>query len=317
MPQRKADAVFEGGGVKGIGLVGALYYAESLGYQWQNVAGSSAGALVGALVAAGYTAGEIYRLMKALKFSDFCDPTLLKRVPIIGPLLSIGICLGLYQGRFLEEWLADLLAARQVYTFRDLRIPGETNPKYMYKLQVIASDISLGRMLVLPGDYKIYGKNPDDLPVALAVRMSTAIPFFYKPVKIRGQSGRSIVVDGGILSNFPVWLFDAPPGHVPPWPTFGFRLVEPKEGKPHQIYGPVSMFGALFSTMMEAHDARYIEEAQFKRTISIPTLGVQATDFDITDTQRDLLFASGMNAARKFFHEWDFEQYIAQYRLSG
>ena len=38
----KADAVFEGGGVKGVGLVGAVAVAEKMGYQWQNVAGTSA-----------------------------------------------------------------------------------------------------------------------------------------------------------------------------------------------------------------------------------------------------------------------------------
>ncbi len=37
-----ADAVFEGGGVKGIGLVGAVAVAEEKGYRWENVAGASA-----------------------------------------------------------------------------------------------------------------------------------------------------------------------------------------------------------------------------------------------------------------------------------
>ena len=32
-----ADAVFEGGGVKGIGLVGAIAVTEEKGYQWANV----------------------------------------------------------------------------------------------------------------------------------------------------------------------------------------------------------------------------------------------------------------------------------------
>ena len=45
----KADSVFEGGGVKGIGLVGAVAVAEERGYQWVNIAGTSAGAIVAAL----------------------------------------------------------------------------------------------------------------------------------------------------------------------------------------------------------------------------------------------------------------------------
>ena len=42
----RADAVFEGGGVKGIGLVGAVSASEEKGYHWMNVAGTSARALV-------------------------------------------------------------------------------------------------------------------------------------------------------------------------------------------------------------------------------------------------------------------------------
>jgi len=51
----EADAVFEGGGVKGIALVGGGAGAEAAGVrEWKNVAGASAGAIVAALLAAGY-----------------------------------------------------------------------------------------------------------------------------------------------------------------------------------------------------------------------------------------------------------------------
>ena len=59
MAEMRADAVFEGGGVKGIGLVGALEVMEQAGYRWNMLAGTSAGAIVAALVAAGYTASEL------------------------------------------------------------------------------------------------------------------------------------------------------------------------------------------------------------------------------------------------------------------
>ncbi|NMB01534.1 MAG: phospholipase, partial [Firmicutes bacterium] len=36
----KADAIFEGGGVKAFGMLGALLEAEQRGYQWENLAGS-------------------------------------------------------------------------------------------------------------------------------------------------------------------------------------------------------------------------------------------------------------------------------------
>jgi NTE family protein len=53
------DGVFEGGGVRGIGLAGALSVFEAAGYKPCGVAGTSAGAIVSTLVASGYTAAEI------------------------------------------------------------------------------------------------------------------------------------------------------------------------------------------------------------------------------------------------------------------
>lgn len=50
---------FEGGGAKGIALVGALSVLEERGYEPQGVAGTSAGAVLTALLAAGYTAAEL------------------------------------------------------------------------------------------------------------------------------------------------------------------------------------------------------------------------------------------------------------------
>lgn len=316
MQMKKADAVFEGGGVKGIALVGAVCYAESLGYRWHNIAGTSAGAIVGALLAAGYKGHEIHRIMQNLDYRSFCDAGLFGRVPRLGPFLNLTVNLGLYKGQEIEDWLNQLLQAKGVSSFGDLRLPNETNPRYRYKLQVIASDLSLGRMLVLPEDIQVYGGSPDRLSVARAVRMSLGIPFFYEPVRIKQNSATNYVVDGGILSNFPVWLFDSPNGEPPPWPTFGFRLVDPNEDQPHNITGPVSMLSALVNTMMSARDARDLEEAHWVRTISINTLGIKTTDFNISTQQAEMLFNSGREAARQFFRNWDFHLYKSRYRLN-
>jgi NTE family protein len=66
--------------------------------------------------------------------------------------------------------------------------------------------------------------------------------------------------------------------------------------------------------MMEAHDARYIEDADFVRTIPIPTLGVQTTEFDLSKKKADDLYEAGRKAAEEFFQHWDFNKYKTQYR---
>jgi len=69
----KADAVFEGGGVKGIGLVGAVSEIEKAGYEFENLAGTSAGAIVAALLAVGYNAQEMKVELEKLNYNDFKD----------------------------------------------------------------------------------------------------------------------------------------------------------------------------------------------------------------------------------------------------
>ena len=67
--QMKVDAVFEGEGVKGIGLAGAVAATEEKGYEFENVAGTSAGAIVAALIAAGYKANKLREIIQNLDYN--------------------------------------------------------------------------------------------------------------------------------------------------------------------------------------------------------------------------------------------------------
>ena len=54
---------------------------------------------------------------------------------------------------------------------------------------------------------------------------------------------------------------------------------------------------------MAAHDRLYIEESDFDRTITIDTLGVRTTEFDISEERAMELFESGRATAKKFLSE--------------
>jgi len=312
---KKIDAVFEGGGVKGIGLVGAIAIIEENGYTFENVAGTSAGAIVASLLAAGYKSPELKQILESQNFIEFMDKDWEDNIPFVGKIFSLIRKKGIYKGKFFEDWIRKLLEAKGIRTFKDLIIEeSKDNPKYRYKLQLIASDLSKGRMLILPRDIAEFGTEPDDLDVALAVRMSMSLPFFFEPVQLADQSGENhYIVDGGVLSNYPIWLFDDGTAD-PAWPTFGFNLVEPDQNKPHDIKGPISLLKALFSTMMEAHDARYMKSSAFVRTIPIPTVGVQTTDFTLSAERKQELYESGKCAAKTFLETWDFEKYKQEFR---
>ena len=323
------DLVFEGGGVKGIGLAGALETLEDHGYIPQNVAGTSAGAITAALLAAGYSAGELRDIIISLDYRQFQDRAWEDKVPLIERSLSLLLDLGLYEGDRFLDWMRERLEAKGVRTFADLVHPAfEDDPRFRSRLQVVASDVTTHELLVLPRDAKKLGIEADDLDVALAVRMSMSIPVFFEPVRIENpETGRThVIVDGGMLSNFPVWLFDCDDGEVPEWPTFGLLLVEPK---PQVTVGArlpqprmtgsgaravVEYVKALAQTMMEAHDRLYVEQANFARTIAIPTLGVGTTEFDLPRDRALELYDSGRRAAEKFLDTWDFEAYVAEFR---
>jgi NTE family protein len=320
-----ADLVFEGGGVKGIGLAGAFAALEERGVTPKSVAGTSAGAITAALVAAGYTSKELDGVLLNVPFKQFKDKAWEDRLPG-GDLVSLLKDLGIYEGQALEAWITGLLAAKGITKFGQLRNDNPQNPKHSYRLRVIASDVTQRCMLILPDDADKLGIEPDELEIARAVRMSMSIPVFFEPVihKNPRTGEEHVIVDGGMLSNFPVWLFDSE-GRDPRWPTFGLLLVEPDPkvslaqrvaAEEHGIAAGTlfDYVKALASTVLEGHDRMYLEKATFARTIPIPTLGVRTTEFDITRDRIDALYQSGHKAADDFLDHWDFQAYIDAFR---
>ena len=108
------------------------------------------------------------------------------------------------------------------------------------------------------------------------------------------------MVDGGILSNYPIWIFDSPT--APRWPTFGFHFVKDEiQADPARYNEPISMFKGLFKTMMQAHDLRHLDKESKARTITIPTGTITSTNFELTKEEKEWLYNSGYNSANKFY----------------
>lgn len=301
----KADAIFEGGGVRGLGHVGAIRVVEEQGYEWNNLAGTSAGSIVAALLASGYVGNELFDIMNDLDYKRFLGDNWLDNIPVIGKGLELGLEFGIHDNNYLEEWMENQLGKKNIRTFADL--PDD-------KLKIIASDISNGRMIIFPDDLKYYGIMKEKMSVAKAVRMSCTIPFFFKPIKWETDKNPCYVVDGGILSNYPVDIFDRKDG-PPRWPTFGFRLSQKHiKSKPAEIDGPITFGKAIVRTMYQAHDIRYVDKHSEVRTIFIPTGSIASTQFSLSERDQKFLYTSGCQAAEKFLKTWNFEEYKTKYR---
>jgi NTE family protein len=317
-PARRADLVLEGGGVKGLGTAGAVMALLDAGWTFPRVAGTSVGAIAAAFAAAGADSTVFGDVLGRLDLKRIPD----RRAPL--PLVSEGVSLalghGAYAGDWIHRWLTRELGNLGIRTFADLRRddPGDdpalTGPAHRYGLVVMATDVTNGRLLRLPWDYPRFGLDPDEQPVADAVRMSLSIPFYFDACTLRNPvtGEEATIVDGGVLSNFAIEIFDRTDGREPRWPTFGVRLlpdlpaglgdVVPFFGVP--MLPSVRLLEQVVVTALVGRDQTHLERPGVReRTMTVDTKGTAITEFGIGPVERADLLDRGGQAAREFLRE--------------
>jgi NTE family protein len=319
MAVHEADGVFQGGGVKGLALVGALEefadrerHPDSYVDSWRQLTGTSAGAIVAAYLACGHDAKQTTALIENMPLAEFQDWG--PGGKLFGGAVNLARIHGLARGQVFHDWFRNEIDDK---TFGDIQSTGRT-------LKLIATDITRREMLLLPdslGDYRLSEKartiEPQGFAIADAVRMSMSIPYFFQPVElVHDETGlTSTIIDGGLLSNFPVWAFDVE-DHDPTRPTFGFKLIGGKATGAglskvvHALGWAAEMGSDIFNTATDAWDKYWVSRTTYVRTCVIPAGDIGATDFDLSDEQKRWLLNSGRTAARAFLDEWDPGQYV-------
>ena len=325
------DLVLAGGGVKGVGLVGAVVRLMEAGYRPYRVAGSSAGSILGAVVAA--AAGseqlgpdDIRAIALSIDYRKFLDPGPLERVPLLGPAWAILDGKGVYKGDYARDFVAGQLKSLGVETFGDLRLDDEDLPEERrYRLVVTVTDVTRGQLVRLPWDYRsVYGLDPDEQSVADAVRASMSIPFLFRPVTLTSAAGlESTLLDGGLLSNYPIDSLDRTDGKPPRWPTLGVTLLPNlPAGNDHVIPGlaPLRAFSGphlleqVLTTLLVGRDQAYLNQPWVSaRTIRVNSTDVGVLDFGISRRETDALYLKGYDAATKFLTGWDETAYRKQF----
>jgi NTE family protein len=317
----QVDLVLSGGGVKGVALAGAVAALTDAGYEPKRVSGTSAGGIIGAMVAAGLRGERLGEVGRAVDYGAFLDPAPLDWVPLLGSND------GIYSGRFALKWITEMLAAHDVYTWADIADPDpELPPEQRYKLVVTCADLTHGRMVRLPWDYHLYGLDPDEQSVAGAVRASMSVPLLFQPVILTDpRTGEeSTLVDGGIVSNFPMDSLDRTDGRTPRWPTFGAtiipdapgpegtflpKLVRPLVPKPMRLLEQVAIVSIV------GRDQAYLNQPAVKaRAFTIGAKAAGVFDFNLSDEQIDALYRDGYTKAEEFLSTWDWDEYKKKYR---
>ncbi|EDU38258.1 patatin-like phospholipase family protein [Clostridium sporogenes] len=307
----KCNAVLDSGGIRGIGTIGALNHMESKGFTWNNIAGTSVGALIGALLVSGYTARDLKHITVNMDFMELLNKEGIQKSTFVGRAMNFFKFNGVYSGDFIEKWIDDMLKVKGINTFSDLMNNGTC------RLKIIASDITEKRKVTFPDDLYSYGFSLSNFRVSKAIRMSISIPFFFKPIRFIHGNGLSYIVDGGVCCAYPISIFNNC-DNKDIIPTIGFKfdnieISNTKQGKSD----PLSFLFDIADTMNKKDSKEWMTNKNIDRTILIPTLGISSTDFNLSKEKTLKLYKSGYRSAEKFIKTWDFEEYKNKYKEEG
>lgn len=317
------NLVMEGGGVRGFAYAGALEILDSLGIlqNIERVGGTSAGAIQATLLAVGYTPREIADLSLRVPLKRFNDgswffPTGIRR---------LRRQFGWYKGDHFQEWMAGLIAAKTGdpdISFRELHELRDSN--HYRDLYITGTDLSWQELRVFSHE------SFPDMRIQDAVRISMSIPLYYKPV-IMDSVGKvyhdvpanisvHVMADGGVLSNYPLFLFDSTryfPGRedsLNRWQenpaTLGLLMELPAQiryNDDHAGNGPLPIhrlqdyIQALYRTVVDKSNPDGRPPYTLFRTIAIDNLDLSGRVRKLSSKTILRLLESGRQGARRFF----------------
>ena len=319
------NLVFEGGGIKGIAYIGGMQVLGEKGILSgiQRVGGTSVGAINALLFALGFDNNEQRKILWELNFNNLLDASWL--IPNVIRVLNR---YGWYKGDYFREWVSKLIKERTGTpntTFRELR---EANKPDLY---VYGTNLSTHFSEVFSIEHS------PDMRLADAVRISMSLPIFYTAIR---NTRNDVYVDGGLLDNFPVKLFDREKyvtsekrktdyyekqnaDFLKEYPerspyvynkeTLGFRLDSKEEIAAFRYNEPqvekidhfFEYVKALIKTILESQSNTHLHGDDWQRTIYIDTLGVATTDFSLSDDMKRALEESGRSGANEYFKWFD------------
>lgn len=189
------NLIFEGGGVKGIAYVGAMQVLQQRGIlkNIRRVGGTSAGAINALLFALEYDINSQRQILESTDFKKFMDDSF----GLIRDIRRLDKLYGWYKGDFFSGWIGELIKKKlgdEKATFQDLKVKRKPD------LYMIGTNLSTGYSEVFSHERQ---KN---MPLAEAVRISMSIPLFFAAKRYGPR--KDVYVDGGVILNYPIKLFD-------------------------------------------------------------------------------------------------------------
>lgn len=306
-------AVFSGGGTKGIAYCGLMKLLDELKVLYNDdgscklnkFAGASVGSIFAAAVALGFTPAELEEKMKTLDLQKVVSDD----NGYIREGLNFEEDWGFCRGNYIYEFMGEVVvkkmgAGNEDYTIKQLY------DDHGIQLVIVGTDMNYKNSVYFWHGNPI--KEYSEIPIRKAVRASMSIPYLFTPEKV----GDDIFVDGGVLDNFPLHVFDGEyPGDVlaknnlvvPNPKIVGFQIITDNNQLDYQLtnrqdFNHLMEYSTSFISMFLTNNARTeITPAYWLRTIHIITPDLSLTDFSITDEQKQELINDGYDCAKEFF----------------
>lgn len=202
-------------------------------------------------------------------------------------------------GDLLEGWVRDVLERKSIRTFKDFRggMIDKSNPKG-YKVRMTTVDANRGKVIVIPDDLVHYGIDPDNFPVSKAVRMSSSVPFAFKPVELEVKEGNTTeihcFIDGAVFDNFPFWLIENAKYPV----KIGFRLDGGEKKKFLNLDTPLTILKSLIFSVFDIGIPKKAFNMGYVARIN--TSKVSFLDFKLSSEEKEYLYKSGRRTGSFF-----------------
>ena len=263
---------------------------------------------------------------------------------------ALFINLGLNPGKAFEVWIEKVLleSPNKITTVGELlekrgkkyfpkglinRNTGQPITDEFAKVHIITADLTTQTKVLFPKMGPMYwGDKMSDISPAKMVRASMSVPFFFVPFEIDNIPGagepaseawienanfhgpipkKVKFVDGGMISNFPIYVFHSKSRSVPRKPTFGVKLSTYRD-KSSDVDDLGSFVGSMISTMRHDSDNEFlIQNPDFKNLICFIDANKDFNwlNFKMSDEQKKKLFLLGAKKALAFLTSFDWGKY--------
>ena len=301
------NLVFEGAGIRGLAYSGVIKQLEdhAIVPQIKKVGGTSAGAITAMMISLGYNSTEIYDIISTTKFQKFNDGQFI----FIGGFSRMNKKYGWYKGGAFIKWLEQLIEEKtgnKDITFSELKSNG------FKELYVTGTCLNKQKLLIFSA------QTYPNMKIKDAVRISMSVPVYFEAVfidqdgkvykKPNAKANLDVVVDGGVIGNFPIFIFDSistaggKPVRIPNMKTIGVRIdselqIQNDSISQELVEMPINnmtdYLNSFYILILENLNRNTLTAEDWKRTISVSSVGISPRIKKLSPVQKQAFIDSG------------------------